>query len=256
MSGKGFIVIDRAIDEWRWRDNSVALGLWLHILLSANWRSGWFSGHEIPRGSFATSMRRMAEDTGLSEKTIRKWLKRFEEDQQIELRGMNRFTIIKVINYAKYQDYIADNETERSELRSELRYEQRSELRLDNRTNKQINKETIRERHREKADHPADIPTLEDVLNYVAAHSKKVDGSRFFNYYNARGWKIKGDQVTDWKSLLDSWEDKDRLDTASGKKKNQTVPDYMIQDYTDPDDGGKPSDGELEELKALMERLR
>lgn len=253
MSGKGFIVIDRAIEEWRWRDNSVALGLWLHILLSANWKSGWFSGHQIPRGSFATSMRRMSEDTGLSEKTIRKWLKRFEEDAQIELRGMNRFTIIKVINYAKYQDHGSENDTERSELRYEQRCEQRSELRLDNRTKKQRNKETIKERHRENLPDPADIPTLDEVLEYVATHGKKVDGSRFFNYYTARGWKINGDPVEDWKSLLDSWEDKDRIETASGKKKKQTVPDYMTAE--NPDEAEKPSEDDLEAIRAMMEEM-
>lgn len=150
MGSRGFITIDRAIDDWRWRDNNTALGLWIHILLSANWKSGWFMGHEIPRGSFATSMRRMAEDTGLSEKTIRKWLKRFEEDKQIEIRGSNKYTLIKVINYAKFQDYDPENPGQRyeqsTEQSTEQGTEQSTEQRLDNRNNKQYkqrNKETI-----------------------------------------------------------------------------------------------------------------
>lgn len=199
MSGKGFIVIDRAINDWRWRDNSVALGLWLHILLSANWKDGWFSGHHIPRGSFATSMRRMSEDTDLSEKTIRKWLKRFEEDKQIELRGMNRFTIIKVINYAKYQDYILENETERSELR----YEQRSELRyeqgLDNRTNKQINKET-------KKNNIFSPPTREEVQAYCDERHNFVDADRFVDYYESNGWMVGKNKMKDWKAAVRTWE--------------------------------------------------
>ncbi len=252
MEKSGFIVLDRALLDWQWHDNVAAMSLWIHILLKANWRDGWFMGTLISRGSFATSIRNLADETGMHPNTIRKWLKRFKSAGQIELKSTNRFTQIIVINYAKFQDLPDDYVKQR--VKQDVK--QSVKQRVDNRTNKQRNNKTNKESHRAESSKSAEIPTLEDVLNYVAAHSKKVDGSRFFNYYNARGWKIKGDQVTDWKSLLDSWEDKDRLDTASGKKKNQTVPDYMIQDYTDPDDGGKPSDGELDELKALMERLR
>ena len=205
MSGKGFIVIDRAINDWKWRDNSVALGLWLHILLSANWKDGWFSGHHIPRGSFATSMRRMSEETALSEKTIRKWLKRFEEDKQIELRGMNRFTIIKVINYAKYQDYISENETERSELRYEPRFEQRSELgseqRLDNRTNKQINKET-KEQYisGETPEDYSETDSVIDYLNLVTGQKYKYSKTSR-KHIHAR--LSEGFTVEDCKSVID-----------------------------------------------------
>ena len=205
MSGNGFIVIDRAINDWKWRDNSVALGLWLHILLSANWKDGWFSGHHIPRGSFATSMRRMSEETALSEKTIRKWLKRFEEDKQIELRGMNRFTIIKVINYAKYQDYTSENETERSELRYEPRFEQRSELRseqrLDNRTNKQINKET-KEQYisGETPEDYSETDSVIDYLNLVTGQKYKYSKTSR-KHIHAR--LSEGFTVEDCKSVID-----------------------------------------------------
>lgn len=150
-------------------------------------------------------MRRMSEETALSEKTIRKWLKRFEEDKQIELRGMNRFTIIKVINYAKYQDYTSENETERSELRYEQRFEQRSELgseqRLDNRTNKQINKET-KEQYisGETPEDYSETDSVIDYLNLVTGQKYKYSKTSR-KHIHAR--LSEGFTVEDCKSVID-----------------------------------------------------
>ena len=80
----GFIVIDRKLLEWKFAQFPSAMTLWIHILLKANWRDMHFLGVPIPRGSFATSLPNLAAETGLSESTVRRWLKRFEENSQIE----------------------------------------------------------------------------------------------------------------------------------------------------------------------------
>ena len=204
MSGRGFIYIDRQIDDWRWRNNAVVLGLWTHILLSANWKDGWFLGYHIPRGSYATSIRRMAEDTGVSEKTIRKWLKRFEEDGQIEIRGTNRFTVIKVINYDKYQNYEYQAGEQRSEQRSEQgsdqSTEQRSEQGLDNRKN---NKEVKKEKKEKNIFVP---PSREEVRDYCEERHNFVDPDRFVDYYTANGWMVGRNKMKDWKATVRTWE--------------------------------------------------
>lgn len=100
----GFIKIDRALLEWRWHDMPSAVSLWLHLLLKANWKDGFFMGEPVPRGSLATSYRHLSEETGINLKTVVKWIGRFEEEGQIEVKSYSRFTLIKLINYAKFQD--------------------------------------------------------------------------------------------------------------------------------------------------------
>lgn len=100
----GFIKIDRALLEWRWHDMPSAVSLWLHLLLKANWKDGFFMGEPVPRGSLATSYRHLSEETGINLKTVVKWISRFEEEGQIEVKSYSRFTLIKLINYAKFQD--------------------------------------------------------------------------------------------------------------------------------------------------------
>lgn len=100
----GFIILDRKLLEWKYHDLPAAFSLWIHILMKANWKDGYFLGEAIPRGSFATSNRRLADDVGIDVKTLRKYLDRFEEDGMIEVHPGNRFTRIKVLNYSTYQD--------------------------------------------------------------------------------------------------------------------------------------------------------
>lgn len=63
MDSTGFIVIQRKLLDWQWWDNTNGLGLWIHILVDANWKDGWFMGDRIPRGSFATSIKHLSEET-------------------------------------------------------------------------------------------------------------------------------------------------------------------------------------------------
>lgn len=136
----GFIVIDRNIEEWRWWGNTSAMGIWLLILVKANWKDGYFQGELIPRGSFATSISNLALETGMSESTIRRWLKRFEDDGQIEQKVTNRYRVIKVLNYAKYQD--VPDDMVNSQMTGQvtgLMTGQMTGLMTPNRTNKQSN---------------------------------------------------------------------------------------------------------------------
>ena len=48
-------------------------------------------------------------------------------------------------------------------------------------------------------------PTIEDVRSYCKEQNNGVDADRFYNYYAARGWSIKGDPVRDWKALIKTW---------------------------------------------------
>ena len=100
----GYIAIYRSLMEWKYHDVPTALSLWVHILLSANWKDGYFRGQPVPAGTFVTSIRHLQDECGIeSNNTIRKWLKIFEKDGMISLKSTNKFTSIKVINYAKYQ---------------------------------------------------------------------------------------------------------------------------------------------------------
>lgn len=99
----GFVTVSRSITDLRWWNNNTARGLLLYMIMKANWKAGYTSdGTLVPVGSFATSIRRMAADSEVSETTIKTWLDRFEESGIIERKSTHRMTIIKVLVYSTF----------------------------------------------------------------------------------------------------------------------------------------------------------
>lgn len=62
----------------------------------------------------------------------------------------------------------------------------------------------INSKYRESINAPA--PTREEVKAFVAEKAYSFDADRFFDYYNAVGWKKNGDAIEDWRSLAANWE--------------------------------------------------
>lgn len=99
-----YIKIDRKILEWEWYKNLNTCRLFFHILLKANWKDGRFEGKEINRGSFVTSVKKLAEETELTEEEVRTALKHLICTGEITKQTTNKYTVITVSNYDLYQE--------------------------------------------------------------------------------------------------------------------------------------------------------
>ena len=209
----GFIVIARQLLDWRFAQFPYAVALWVHLIMRANWRDGWFMGERIPRGSLATSMASLAEQTGMEVHTVRKWLKRFEEDGQITRKTTNRFTIINITNYRAFQDIP-------EEWYSKQRSEQNGEQSSNNRTKKQSNKETKKQLSLRAR------PEREEVQDYISKKNLSVNAEDFMLYYDENGWTgSDGEPLRNWKSALLSWSKKEK---KTGSHIVIPKPDYII----------------------------
>lgn len=141
MSEKGYITIQRKITEWRWWGNPNAMSLWLYILVKANWQDRWWDrGKEmVKRGEFITSQVKIAEDLNMNRRTVTKYLKLFAEEGQIELKVDNRKTLIKVINYAKYQDVPDDDAQLDAQLTAQVNAQQSTQQTAQQSTHNRTN---------------------------------------------------------------------------------------------------------------------
>ena len=71
-------------------------------------------------------------------------------------------------------------------------------------------------------------PSLDEVIAYVRQRGSSVDPAKFFEYYEAGGWKDgKGNPVKNWKQKLLTWE---KHDTP---KKQQAPKVYRGGDFFD-----------------------
>lgn len=224
----GFIVIHRKLLEWKYAQFPYAVALWVYLILKANWKPSYFLGVEIPRGSLATSLHNLADATGMEVHTVRKWLKRFEEEGQITRKSTNRFTIINITNYAAFQDipddwYSKQDSNQSSKQDGNQDSNQSSKQSSNNRTNKQSNKNN-KETNKQIKDslgagsfEKNNFPDLKDVAAQVSKEHLGINPEKFFNYYDERGWTIDGEPVRDWKKLLRSWARKELKEMLSVK---------------------------------------
>lgn len=101
-----YIKLSRKMLEWEWYTDVNTCRLFIHMLLKANWKDGRFQGADVPRGSFVSSISRLALETGLSEMQVRTALKHLKTTGEVTGCQQAKFTVFTLNNYNKYQ---ADN---------------------------------------------------------------------------------------------------------------------------------------------------
>lgn len=97
-----FIKLDRALLGWRYSHDPNYVALWVHLLLKANYKPSKFENVSLESGEFVTSIGNLARETGLSVQKVRTILKHLN-GEELTYRSTNRFTVIKIVKWAKYQ---------------------------------------------------------------------------------------------------------------------------------------------------------
>ena len=110
---KGWISLYRKFNNWQWYKNANVKSLFIHLVLNANHNEVEWKNIKVLRGQIITSREHLAEDLGLSIQQIRTCLSKLESTNEIKIETTNRYTLITVINYDKYQqNKITSNSTE------------------------------------------------------------------------------------------------------------------------------------------------
>lgn len=99
----GFVKLDRGILNWEWYSEPCTRGLFIHCILKANWKAGSWKGQPYERGQFITSLSSLADETGYSVQNIKTALKHLISTGELTSKATNRYRIITVCNYDKYQ---------------------------------------------------------------------------------------------------------------------------------------------------------
>lgn len=107
---EGWICLQRKFLEWEWFDDAVMVKLFIYLLLKAYFEPRKWRGIEIGRGQIITGRHQLSAETHLSEQQIRTGLRKLESTGEITLQSTNKFTIITISNYAKYQDIDIDKQ--------------------------------------------------------------------------------------------------------------------------------------------------
>lgn len=99
-----WIKIFRELLQWEWFQKAEMVQLFIYLLLKANCVDKQWQGITIKRGQLATSNATMRQDLRLSEQQIRTCIKRLISTGEITYKSTNRYVVITICNYGKYQE--------------------------------------------------------------------------------------------------------------------------------------------------------
>lgn len=99
----GYIKLHRKLVQWGWYTDYVVKDMFLHLLIMASFRETAWMGRIIRPGQLITSRGRLAEELGFSVQQVRTALTKLKSTNEITIETTNKYTIITVVNWDKYQ---------------------------------------------------------------------------------------------------------------------------------------------------------
>lgn len=104
MNREGYIRIHRSLLDWEWYGDEAVTVLFLHLLLTVNWKQGNFRGNSVPPGTVVTSLDKLADTFGWSRGKLRRTLAKLKQTGEATTKTANHWTAVTLINWAKYQN--------------------------------------------------------------------------------------------------------------------------------------------------------
>lgn len=187
----GYIKLFRKFSKWEWYDDINTKVLFIHLLISANWKEGKWHGVVVPKGTLITSINKLSVETKLSVKKVRVALNHLKTTNEVAIKTTNTYTAITIIKYSDYQlvdNKVAIDVASKEENEGQGEGKQRA---------------TIEELKNLKKE-PKDIlscSTIVDYLNLKASSKFKYTTASTHQSINAR--LEEGYTIGDFKKVID-----------------------------------------------------
>lgn len=91
-------------------------------------------------------------------------------------------------------------------------------------------------------------PTLQEVADYIINKELDVDASKFYNFYESKGWYVGKNKMKNWHSALANWKNNNNVYV---NKKTIEKPNYLKRDNNQE----TLSEEELKEAEELAKKL-
>ena len=103
MLNEGFILLHRSMLQWEWYGDEGAARVFIHLLLTANYRPQHWCGLKIRRGQRVASVAKLAGELNMTPKRVRLALQRLTQSGEIACEPHARYTLYTVQKYGLYQ---------------------------------------------------------------------------------------------------------------------------------------------------------
>lgn len=203
MSQKAFIKLSRSMLKWQWFAVDGMLNVWIYLLLNARYEDGYVFGVLVKRGQVIAGRKKIAIETGLSERTVRTCLSRLKSTNEIAIETTNRYSIITILKWEEYQSKkIKPTNQATNEPTSDRPASDQQAT-----TNKEYKEYKERKNKDIKSNTAFIPPSFDQVLQYAFEKNQtKALAQKFFDYFTAGDWfDAKGEKVKNWKQKFITW---------------------------------------------------
>ena len=219
----------RVLDHWASQEPEF-LAVWVRILMEANHsdKKQMINGSlvTVKRGSLVYGRNAFSERSGVTVNKLRRIITTLESEGMIHQQNTNKYSIISIANYSKFQDLHQQSTSKNSETGEKST----EKAPANNQDNKYINQQVTRGSDSETtskapAEHqqtttPKECkevkesnrrfapPSHQEVTDYF--FEKGLDDSqeahRFINYHAQANWMLsRGRKMVDWKAAARTW---------------------------------------------------
>ena len=209
----GYVKLNRNILEWRWYRDANTTRVFIHLLLSANFKDQPFESIIVRRGEVATSYGAIAEALHISARQARTAVTHLKVSGTVSVKQHSKFQVISIVSWESYQCDVSGTEAAKSQ--SEVSQKSTTEECKESKKDSMPPKRTR-----------FTPPTAEEVKAYCAERGNNVDPERFVDFYTANGWtQGRGKPIKDWRACVRTWE---RSDRAEQKAEGTSAYDHEL----------------------------
>ena len=265
-----WIKLYRKFTEWEWYGDTNCKVVFLHLLLTANWKARKWQGQLIDVGELVTSIPMLAESVSLSEQQTRTALRKLKDSEVITCRATNKYTIVKVLNYCVYQSFEnSEQQTNQQSSNSQVTDEQQSsniqatapkELKNNRIINNNIYTAAAREELKSIKLYEQNIGVISPMVHDVLRERITAQGDALVSLAIVEAVKANAKTIRYIEAILNAWEaqgikteDEAKLKIAErsrAKATDKAMPKSSFRNYPDTFDLG---DAEKMRMQKMME---
>lgn len=108
MNSESWFKTYRKILDWEWFKDSKTVHVFITLIALANTRDYSFKGYAVKSGQLVSSYDSLAKTTGMSVRSVRTAIEHLKQTGEVTVSPYNKFSIITVNNYSKYQSSLYD----------------------------------------------------------------------------------------------------------------------------------------------------
>lgn len=99
----GYVKLYRKLVAWGWYQDYVVKDVFLHLLLTANFKDVSWQDRELKAGQVVVGTQRLADSLGFTRQQIRTALSKLKSTNEITIESTNRYSIITIVNWRDFQ---------------------------------------------------------------------------------------------------------------------------------------------------------